>query len=516
MLRARHRLFKGLIAVSLGLAGAYSAPAQILSSNLVFTSVTPCRVIDTRIANNGTNGRLIHGVDQTFNVVGGQVNPNTFSGQGGVAAGCSIPGFDLSGNSHAQVQAVVLNFVAVGSAGGGDLLAWPSDQSATNASIINYANSANLGFLNIANAVILPVRQDSQGADITLKAQVSDTDVVADVLGFFSAGSATVFGAPGNVFLGGKDALFDKGFAGNPAGNTGQGNTAIGASALSSNTTAGNNTAVGDGSLGSATSGGFNTAVGVASLQANTTGTANTAVGYQALLVSQTATENTAVGTSALAQDSTGFGNVALGQGALGNVTTGNLNIAIGSSAGQNLAAGSFNIDIGNLPAADESHTMRLGDASQHQTFIAGIYGVGSSGGTEVFVNSSGQLGTSVSSLRFKEEVEEMGEASAGLMRLRPVTFRYKPAYDDGSRLLQYGLIAEEVAKVYPGLVQYDEAGQPLAVRYHFVNAMLLNEVQRLHAQAEAQQAEIAGQRARIERLEARLARLEAAGISPH
>jgi Chaperone of endosialidase len=67
-------------------------------------------------------------------------------------------------------------------------------------------------------------------------------------------------------------------------------------------------------------------------------------------------------------------------------------------------------------------------------------------------------------------------------MQLRPVTFHYQAAYDDGSRLLQYGLIAEELAKVYADLVQYDKAGQPQAVRYHFVNAMLLNEVQKQHA----------------------------------
>jgi hypothetical protein len=500
------------------LSGAAAAPALVppppLVPNLLYTTIKPCRLIDTRIANNGTNGRLIHGVAQTFNIVGGPLNPNTFSGQGGSAGGCGIPNIDNF--SNIQVQAVAFNFVAVGAAGAGDLLGWPTDQTPPNASILNYANAANLGFLNIANGVILPVRQDhTTGADITLKAQVSDTDVVADVVGYFSSGSPAASGAPDNTFLGPQ--------AGNYGQMTGGSNTGIGAGALSLNTSGASNTAVGSAALEFNTSGGFNTAVGFEALVFDDSGGANTALGAQALMAATTGAENTAVGTAALAQDTSGFGNVALGQGALGNVTTGNLNIAIGSSAGQNLAAGSFNIDIGNLPVADESHTMRLGDASQHQTFIAGIYAVTSSSGAPVFVNSNGQLGTSVSSLRFKEEVEEMGEASAGLMRLRPVTFRYKPAYDDGSRLLQYGLIAEEVAKVYPGLVQYDEEGRPLSVRYHFVNAMLLNEVQRQHAQAEAQQAEIAGakaeiagQRARIEELEARLARLEAAATISH
>jgi Chaperone of endosialidase len=43
-----------------------------------------------------------------------------------------------------------------------------------------------------------------------------------------------------------------------------------------------------------------------------------------------------------------------------------------------------------------------------------------------------------------------MGEASEGLMRLRPVTFRYQKAFADGSKPMQYGLIAEEVARCIP------------------------------------------------------------------
>jgi hypothetical protein len=137
-----------------------------------------------------------------------------------------------------------------------------------------------------------------------------------------------------------------------------------------------------------------------------------------------------------------------------------------------------------------------------------------------VYVNSSGQLGTTTSSLRFKEDVQEMGDASQGLMRLRPVTFHYQPQYDDGSRLLQYGLVAEEVAQVYPGLVQYDKDGKALAVRYQFVDAMLLNEVQQqrrmldlYQGQLSEQRAALGGQQARVQELEqqvkALVARLE-------
>jgi uncharacterized protein (DUF3084 family) len=102
-----------------------------------------------------------------------------------------------------------------------------------------------------------------------------------------------------------------------------------------------------------------------------------------------------------------------------------------------------------------------------------------------------------------------MGEASDTLMQLRPVTFHYKAPYDDGTRLLQYGLIAEEVAQVAPDLVQYDAAGKPFTVRYHALNTMLLNELQKQHATIEEQAAELARQKAQIKEQEARLKRLE-------
>jgi hypothetical protein len=87
-------------------------------------------------------------------------------------------------------------------------------------------------------------------------------------------------------------------------------------------------------------------------------------------------------------------------------------------------------------------------------------------GGVAVMVDSSGHLGVMTSSARFKEQVSDMGNSSTALMKLRPVTFYYKTQFDDGSRALQYGLIAEEVAKVYPGLVIYENNGKPYTVKY--------------------------------------------------
>jgi septal ring factor EnvC (AmiA/AmiB activator) len=131
-------------------------------------------------------------------------------------------------------------------------------------------------------------------------------------------------------------------------------------------------------------------------------------------------------------------------------------------------------------------------------TYIAGIFDGPSVGGSEVFVTSTGELGTISSSQRFKEDIEDMGDASAALMKLRPVVFHYKTAYDDGAHQLQYGLIAEEVAKVYPELVQLDKEGLPRSVRYHFLSSMLLNEAQKQRAALDQQAETIAAQAQQI------------------
>ena len=176
--------------------------------------------------------------------------------------------------------------------------------------------------------------------------------------------------------------------------------------------------------------------------------------------------------------NSHGSGNTALGRyagynGNLNDNFTGNDNIYIGAS----VSPGSFT----------ESGTIRIGGSNQSQTFIAGI-ATTNIVGTYVTINGQGQLGISTSSRRYKEDIQDMGEASRGLMQLRPVTFHYKPEYAGGPRTLQYGLIAEEVAAVYPDLVFYDpQTGLPQTVAYHLVNAMLLNEVQKQHRHILAQ-----------------------------
>jgi len=310
---------------------------------------------------------------------------------------------------------------------------------------------------------------------------------------------------------------------------TGSFNTAFGYFAMGDNTTGTENTAVGHGAL-AGVNGSSNTAVGSLAMSGNPGGASNdTAVGQAALERTGTGSNDTAVGQGALQNNTTGANDTAVGQAALQSVTgagsDGNTavgasalqrltfglgNLALGVNAGANYTRGeSGNIMLANPGAPGESFVTRIGTGLQTKVFVFGIYGVTSSAGTLVLVNAAGQLGTTTSSLRFKEDVADLGASSGDLMKLRPVTFHYKPQYDDGQRVLQYGLIAEEVAQVNPGLVQFGEDGKPLAVRYHFLNAMLLDEVQKQHATISSQAAEIASQRAMIEDLALRLARLE-------
>ncbi len=272
---------------------------------------------------------------------------------------------------------------------------------------------------------------------------------------------------------------------------TGGGNTATGFSALFSNTTGDRNTAIGDFVLVNNTIGFDNTATGLGTLEDNTAGAGNTANGAVALTFNTTGSENTAIGGGALAFNTTGNDNTAVGSGALNFNTTGSNNIALGRIAGAKVTTGNNNIDIGNQGAAGESNAIRIGTKkTQRNTFIAGISGVTVAGGVAVMVDTNGHLGTMTSSARFKDAIKPMDKASEAILSLEPVTFRYKSDLDP-DKIPQFGLVAEQVAKVNPDLVACDEQGKPYTVRYEAVNAMLLNEFLKEHRKVEEQEATI-------------------------
>jgi len=313
--------------------------------------------------------------------------------------------------------------------------------------------------------------------------------------------------APVIQFSANGSSNFSAGLGALPPNTTGTSNTAVGDSALQSNTTGYNNTASGTSALQSNTTGCCNTASGINALLSNTTGSFNVAEGNSALVFNTIGYSNTANGTTALKQNTTGNNNTADGNSALYYNTTGSSNIAIGFDAGLNITTTSNNIEIGSQGAGSDNAAIRIGSqGTQTAAYIAGIYGVttSASNAVPVMIDSNGNLGTISSSRRYKDDIQDMADASSGLMHLRPVTFRYKKPFDDGSKPVQYGLIAEEVAEVYPDLVARTADGQIETVKYQVLDSMLLNELQK-------QNTTISAQKEQIRSLEERLAKVEAA-----
>jgi hypothetical protein len=273
---------------------------------------------------------------------------------------------------------------------------------------------------------------------------------------------------------------------------TGSYNTANGTNALYSNTNS-YNTADGYAALFHNTSGFDNTGIGDEALFTNSNGFSNTAIGGEALFENIDGSNNTAAGREALRHNTHAQGNTAFGSAALQNNTAGTFNTALGFAAGSNLSTGNNNIDIGyNVTGVvGESNTIRIGDTDITDTYIRGISGVTISGGAAVYVNSNGKLGTITSSIRFKDDVKLMDKSSESILSLKPVTFRYKKELDP-NRIIQFGLVAEEVEKVNPDLVARDEQGKAYTVRYEAINAMLLNEFLKEHEIVAEQQRTIA------------------------
>jgi len=206
--------------------------------------------------------------------------------------------------------------------------------------------------------------------------------------------------------------------------------------------------------------------------------------------------DNTAIGYRALVSNTTGSNNIAVGVNALRN-SNGTKNIGIGYQAGLTLQTGNNNIYIGNQGGSDESQTIRIGTA-QASTFIAGIAGANVNGAT-VEIDANGQLGIKNSSARYKRDIAPMGTSSEKMLALRPVTFAYK---DDAQGVTRYGLIAEEVAAVYPELVTRTATGEVQTVKYQELIPMLLNELQRQRHEfqqaLQSQQQELAELRALV------------------
>jgi hypothetical protein len=329
-------------------------------------------------------------------------------------------------------------------------------------------------------------------------------------------------------------------------------NSAVGAYSLQNNTTGSANNAFGESALWSNTTGSYNVAMGASALQDNTTGWGNIAFGGDALSGNTIGMENTAMGDAALQNNSTGSGNVAVGAVALfyktgasyelqgantavgyralcytgaewgtglggdGNTAVGDramlynvdgsfncafgllalsadngetdamANTAIGNRAGYGLRTGTGNVYIGEQEMARDPN-------ESYHTYIHNINTTSVSGGFADTVTvdlNTGLLGHLTSSRRHKEDIKAMQDASETLYRLKPVTYRYKKEIDR-NQVLDYGLIAEEVAEVDPNLAIRNAKGEIETVRYSAINVMLLNEFLKEHQAFVAEQEKV-------------------------
>lgn len=469
----------------------------------------------TLFSNNGGANNTAVGASALLNNSSGSYNTAT-------GAGALEQNVSASGNTADGYVALELNTSGSANTAVGSGAMLNNTIGSYNSALGNNALLNNtLGSNNTANGY-QALYNNTFGTANTANGDEALYSNTGDTNGFGSANTATGSFALRENQLGIYDTATGYGAlnadVGDNAGN-GDYNTADGALALEGNTTGSDNTGTGYGALQSNEGGNENTAVGVTAVGynnnannetgvgyaacANTVGGGNTAVGCFAFNcfadVGNAMNNNTALGANTLFHVVKGDNNTALGWNALNALTNGDINIAVGYRAGQNIMQGSNNIEIGNQGGASDNDTIKIGtEGTQTTTYIAGISGATAASGVEVFVNSSGQLGTLTSSARFKQNIQDMGDASDVLLSLRPVTFQYKPEIDPQGTS-QFGLVAEDVARVDPDLVARDDKGKIYTVRYQAVSAMLLNEFLKEHRTVEEQHTAIQGLKEKLE-----------------
>jgi hypothetical protein len=310
------------------------------------------------------------------------------------------------------------------------------------------------------------------------------------------------FNTSGNFNIAtGLDALYSN--------TSGYANTASGTFVLTSNSTGANNTASGYGALHANITGNDNTAAGYESLDANSTGCCNTATGDSALDNSTTGNYNTASGLLALAGNTTGGNNTADGSYALVSNITGNYNAAVGYYAN----VGSGNITnataIGACAEVSASNALVLGTPAA-ASGNCGAYpntqvGIDVSSPSNIFTVLQGgghaiaDGWDTYSSRRWKSDIRPLRGALGKVERLRGVSYTYTA---NGKH--DIGMIAEEVGKVVPEVVSYEDNGKDAhGIDYARLTALLVEAVKQ-------QQSEIQQERLQIRRLEAKVRQMEA------
>jgi len=356
--------------------------------------------------------------------------------------------------------------------------------------LLVYDNTTNTFWYFNSNAwteIVSSVSSESiADADDDTKIQVeesNDEDIIRfDMSGteyFRMNGPRLEFDNSGNsVFLGQNAGQNDDGstnnlvYVGHNAGRqntTGSRNVGLGYRALQQNTVGNDNVAVGEDALRLNTSGSFNIAVGANALDAAGDLNNNTAIGYSALTNLSLGSDNVAIGLNAHQDLTNGSSNVAVGGQALQNNVLGSQNTAIGRQAGQN-APGNGNIFIGYQAGRNESGNNKLYIESSSSTtpLIYGDFAADSVviHGDEHVTGNITYIGTitDVSDRRLKENIQEVNSVLEELNQLQAYSYNL---IENEDHEREYGLIAQEVQKLFPEMVKHIHLDQDyLGVSY--------------------------------------------------
>jgi Chaperone of endosialidase len=432
---------------------------QALASNTTGTSnsavgfgTLSANTTGSNNAADGSNALSLNTTGSNNTAVGATALMANTTASGNTAVGANTLKANVVGTNNVAVgvNALTLNTSDLNTAVGSATLA-ANTTGSSNVAVGSNALTANTsGFGNVA---------------VGLGALQANTAANSNVAVGYLALSSNTTGFE-NVSIG-RDSM--------SVNTTGAANVAVGFDALSANTTGNNNTAVGWQALQSATTGGSNVAVGYLCLDAAVTGSGNTCVGATNSNQMTTGARNTTLGNNTLVTLTTGVQNVAIGAAVLDSLTTGSNNTVVGYNSGVNYTgAESGNVIIQNGGVVGDAGAIRIGtNAAQTSCFIQGINGVIVAGAVPALVGPTGQLGTVVSSRRFKEDVVPAKDYD--ISKLQVVNFRYK-----GQDKQSVGLIAEDVEQVLPELVVYDLEGMPQTVQYMDFIPILLQRVQKL------------------------------------
>jgi hypothetical protein len=301
----------------------------------------------------------------------------------------------------------------------------------------------------------------------------------------------------GTTFTAVNDAVVNGLTVGKGTGGIGN-NTAIGSSALNSNTTGNHNTASGYEAMRYNTTGFFNAASGSRAMRYNTTGSYNTASGYEALSFNTTGGSNTAIGSSALTANTTGGSNTAIGSSALTANTTGSSNTANGFDALTANTTGSSNTAIGM--GALRSNTTGAGNTTLNPRSSGGFnapvfnptiesdrFCMGSTTVTNAYIQVAW---TVVSDARDKTDFAPVPHGLDFVRQLKPTAYRYTMTRGDaeGHGPVRYGFKAQEVLALEgetPVIVDAEDADK-LRFNDQSMIAVLVNAIQELNAKFDA------------------------------